>query len=67
MIDFLHRHPDILQVVLASGFGTYAMFQDIELGLKIIIGCITTGYLIWKWVTEYKKEKEAKNKFHPPN
>lgn len=57
---FIHNHEDLLQVIGASGGGVGLMLTNIELGLKISIGCVTLGYLLWKWRREYLKIKKEK-------
>lgn len=54
--QFLHDNKDILQIsgVGTAGFG--AMLTNIELILKILIGCTTLGYIIWKWAKDYKRK-----------
>jgi hypothetical protein len=46
---------DNLEVIAAGSGGLALMLTDIELGLKCLIGIVTLGYLIYKWIKEIRK------------
>ena len=62
--QFLHSHKETIEIFIAAGAGMGAMFTNIELGLRIIIGFLTIGYISWKWICAYadRKHKREKNK-----
>lgn len=62
LLQFIHNHTDVLQVISAGIGGTIPLFLDIELGLKVLIGTSSLGYILWKWRVEYLKNKKEDDK-----
>lgn len=60
--NFIHEHPDVLQVILAHLGAVAISFTDVELFFKILSLVLASGYTLWKWIHEWKKTKKNAHK-----
>ena len=52
---------ETVKVLIAAGGGFAAMFTNLDLMLKIVIGCLTIIYLGFKISKEIHERKQRKN------
>lgn len=55
---YFGEHIDLIEVISVGTGGLVTMFMDIELILKVCIGCASLGYILWKWRNDYNKSKK---------
>lgn len=55
--QFIHHHIDLIQILVAGGSGLGLMMTSIEQGVRIFIGFLTAGYIIYKWRCHYIDRK----------
>jgi len=53
---------DIIEVVIAGSGGISLMMLDIEFWMKLLVGCLSGGFIIYKWYWAEKERKERANK-----
>ena len=61
-----HTHPIIgkmffVVMIVALVVGRITE-SEVAIGVSICSGGVTTGYYIWRWVTEYRENKGLKTK-----
>ena len=69
MQQFMNDHPTLLMVMLFSSSIGVLSLADIDIILAIILKSVSIisfviggAYAVWKWNTEYKKDKHVKRK-----
>lgn len=59
---FIHKHTDLIEILIAGGGGFSLMLTNIELILKVLIGFTTLGYILYKWRCNYIDRKNRNGK-----
>lgn len=51
---------DIVQVLLAGGWGFSVWMTNFELALKVLTALAALGFILWKWRCAYVDRKQKK-------
>ena len=55
--NFLTENPDVITIISIHIGAASVSLLDIEIGFKIFSLALASGYTIWRWYTQYKKDK----------
>lgn len=57
---FMKNHRDVLEVIVAAGSGFSLLMTNIDFVLRVLIGCASLGFILYKWRCYYVDRKNKK-------